>query len=75
METKTIHDLRNILSEEIDKLRNGDTTAANVNAVTNATGKILSTVKMEMEYNKLIGKQPSIKFLSTPEDENKQKPN
>jgi len=60
----TVNDLRKILSEEIAKIRAGTTTAANVNAVTNATGKILSTIKMEIEYNKLLGKTPFIPFLT-----------
>jgi hypothetical protein len=63
MGTKTISELRKILSEEIDGLRNGNTTPANVNAITNATGKILSSVKLEIEYNKMIGKKPEIDFL------------
>ena len=62
---KTINDLRVILAEEINKIRNGTTTAANVNAITNATGKILSTVKMEIEYNKLLGKTPLIPFIES----------
>jgi len=60
---KTVNDLRCILAEEIEKIRNGNTTAANVNAIVNATGKILTTVKMEIEYNKLIGKTPIIPFI------------
>lgn len=60
---KTVNDLRSILAEEIAKIRAGTTTAANVNAITNATGKILSTVKMEIEYNKLLGKTPHIPFI------------
>lgn len=60
---KTVNDLRAILVEEISNLKAGKTTAANVNAVTNATGKILSTVKLEMEYAKLIGKTPNIDFI------------
>ena len=61
---KTINDLRTILAEEIGKIRTGETTAANVNAIVNATGKILTTVKMEIEYNKLMGKAPTIDFLT-----------
>lgn len=61
---KTINDLRAILADEIEKIRSGATTAANVNAIVNATGKILTTVKMEIEYNKLIGKTPNIDFIS-----------
>lgn len=60
---RTVNDLRVILAEEITKIRAGTTTAANVNAITNATGKILSTVKMELEYNKLLGKTPFIPFI------------
>jgi len=59
----TINDLRKIMAEEIGKIRSGDTTAANVNAITNAVGKILSTVKMEIEYNKLMGRTPVIDFI------------
>ena len=61
---KTVNDLRSILAEEIQKIRSGNTTAANVNAIVNATGKILTTVKMEIEYNKLMGKTPVIPFIS-----------
>jgi hypothetical protein len=63
MQTKSLDDLRKILSEEIDKVREGKTSAANVNAVTNATGKILSSIKLEMEYYKLLGKVPDIDFV------------
>ena len=62
-----IDSLRGILAEEIQKLRDGHTNAANVNAVTNATGKILSTVKLEMEYCKLLGKTPDIDFIKISE--------
>lgn len=65
---KTVNDLRVILAEEISKIRAGTTTAANVNAITNATGKILSTVKMEIEYNKLLGKTPHIPFIDPLQD-------
>jgi hypothetical protein len=58
-----INELRTILSDEIRKVRDGSTTAANVNAVTNATGKILSTVKLQMEYCKLTGKNPELDLL------------
>lgn len=66
---KTVNDLRNILAEEIAKIRAGTTTAANVNAITNATGKILSTVKMEIEYNKLLSRTPHIPFIDSAKEE------
>lgn len=58
-----IHDIRNILAEQIQGLRAGETVPATANAITNAVGKILSSVKLEMEYSKLSGTQPNIGFL------------
>jgi hypothetical protein len=55
----TLNELRGILSDEIDKIRSGSTTAANVNAVSNATGKILSTIKLELEAVKMLGRKPT----------------
>jgi hypothetical protein len=53
-----MNDIRNMLCEEIEKLRQKQTTPSNVNAITNATGKILSTIKLELEYAKLLGQKP-----------------
>jgi hypothetical protein len=63
----TLNNLRDILAEQIYAIREGTTTAANVNAITNASGKILSSVKLEMEYYKTLGKTPEISFLRLPE--------
>lgn len=64
----TLNELRGILSDEIRKVRDGKTSAVAVNSISNATGKILSSVKLEMEYYRLIGKAPpSIPLLMTPE--------
>jgi len=60
---KTMNQIRDLLCEEIDALRAKKTTAANVNAVVNATGKILTTIKMEMEYAKSVGKSANMKFI------------
>jgi len=64
-ELKTVTDIRDMLTEEITRLRNGDTTPAAVNAIVNATGKVLSTVKMEIDYNKLVGRMPEIPFIKS----------
>ena len=58
-----IKGLRNSLLEEISKLKEGSTTPANVNAVTNASGKIISTVRLQLEYGKMTGKTPEIEFM------------
>lgn len=56
----TLNELRGVLSDEIEKLRGGNTTAASVNAVSNASGKILSTFKLELEVAKLLGRKPKL---------------
>ena len=64
----SLDEIRAVLADEIRKIRDGETTAANVNAISNATGKILSTVKIEMEYAKLLGHTPHIPILMRDED-------
>ena len=70
---KTMNELREMLGEEIDSIRAKKTTPGAVNAVCNATGKFLSTIKLEMEFAKMIGKQPSASFLKLM-DRDSQKP-
>jgi len=60
---KNMNDIRQMLAEEIQKLRDKQTTPANVNAIVNATGKILSTIKMEIDYAKLTNKHAKIDFI------------
>lgn len=65
MAALNLNDIREMLSAEIGKLQGGETTAANLNAITNATGKLLGTVKLEMEFYKLVGKPlPDIPMLT-----------
>jgi hypothetical protein len=63
MKQMTMVDLRTVLSEQIELIRKGKSTASNVNAISNATGKILSTIKLELEYHKLIGKAPNLSAM------------
>jgi hypothetical protein len=64
----SLSDLRSILSEQIEKIRTGQATAASVNAISNASGKILSSIKLELEYHKMIGKTPNIPALLTEQE-------
>lgn len=59
----SLDELRVVLSDSIRDLRTSEASAANVNAISNATGKILSSVKLQMEYYRLIGKTPDIPIL------------
>lgn len=68
----TFDELRSILSDEIDKLRNGDTTAVTVNAISNATGKYLSSIKLQLELYKMLGRRPDVQGL-LPEVEQEEK--
>lgn len=68
VKTPSFREVRSILAAEIAKLRRGDTTAANVNAVTNAVGKLLSSYKLEIEISKLLGKKPNAALLTEGED-------
>ena len=64
LDALTLEELRGILSDEIRRVRDGESSAASANAVTNATGKILSSIKLEMEYQKLTGRKANIPMLS-----------
>jgi hypothetical protein len=56
-------ELREALSDQIRKLQTDETTPGKANAVTNASGKILSSIKLEMEYFKQLGRPQTITFL------------
>ena len=69
---KTMDEIRTILSMEIDKLRDGDTSAAAVNAISNATGKFLSSIKLELEVHRVLGgKAPDVAGLLSSGETNK----
>jgi hypothetical protein len=55
----TLNELRGILSDEIEKLRTDKGTAQTANAISNACGKILSSVKLELEAYKMMGRKPT----------------
>lgn len=55
--------LQAMLSEQMDLLRNNKVDPKHVNAMVNAAGKILSSVKLELEYARMCGLQPNIPFI------------
>lgn len=63
MTINNVDELRNYLSNELERVSSGQTTPAAANASANLAGKILSSVKMELEYNKMVGASPQIGFL------------
>ena len=58
--------LHAVLSDEITQMRKGKRHAKDVNAVVNASAKMLSLVRLEMEYAKMLGVVPRIPFIKTP---------
>lgn len=61
----TLPELQEVLSDQIRKIEGGETTPAKVNAISNATGKILASVRLQMDYHRLSGKPlPEIPLLS-----------
>lgn len=64
MTISNVEDLRNYMAEELERLRTKESTPATANAAANIAGKMMSSVKMELEYNKMVGASPNISFLN-----------
>lgn len=60
---KTITELREQLLDAFDWVKADPRRANQVKEMTNAAGKILGTVKAQMEYSLLKGEEPDIAFL------------
>jgi len=56
MELNNMDDLRDVLITQIKKLDDKSTTPAVANAIFNGVGKILSTVKLEIEHSRYVRK-------------------
>ena len=62
-DVKTVSDLRSVLAEEITRLKTHKSTPKETNAVVHTVGTILSSVRLEMEYLKLMGLRLEIGFM------------
>ena len=60
---KDINELREQLLEAFDWVKNDPRRANQVKEMTNAAGKILGTVKAQLEYAVIKGEEPEIEFL------------
>jgi len=58
-----MQEIREVLSGVVMDLQNDKITAGKGNAIVNATGKLLSSVKLEMEYWKSRGKERINRFI------------
>lgn len=68
MSVTNIHELRASLSRTLEKVSNGELTPAAANAAANVSGKVLATIKMELDFSKASGYTPSIDFLTKTSD-------
>ena len=68
-----MQEIREVLSNVVKDLQEDNITAGKGNAIVNATGKILSSVKLEMEYWKTRGKERINNFIEIEETSKKPK--
>lgn len=60
---ENVTDLRNDLMDVYNAVRNKEIGLSEAKEVANVAGKILSSCKVQMEYNKYVGSKDSIHFL------------
>jgi hypothetical protein len=58
-----INELRDQLLDAFDWVKTDPRRAAQVKEMSNAAGKVLGTVKAQLEYSLLRGEEPDIPFL------------
>lgn len=63
MSIQTVDSLRNFLAEQLERVASGEITPAVANSQANIAGKMISSVKMQLEYNKMTGANNEISFL------------
>ncbi len=68
----TLGEMRVMFTDQFQQLREGKTTAANINAFANLGGKYLQSIKLELEAIKMLGQVPTNiqSLLAAPEGEN-----
>lgn len=64
MSATNIHELRESLARTLEKVSTGELSPAAANAAANVSGKVLATIKMELDFSKMSGNVPAIEFLA-----------
>jgi hypothetical protein len=60
---KDINELRNQLLDAFELVKQDPRRGNQVKEMTNAAGKVLGTIKAQLEYSMLRGEEPDIPFL------------
>jgi hypothetical protein len=63
MTPMNIESLRNILIETVSGLRAGHTTPSTAEAISNASGKIIASIRVQLEYARMRNEVPRIAFM------------
>lgn len=63
MSVNNVTGLRDELIKVFEELRTGKLKPAMAKEVNNTAGKIIGTAKVQLEFHKLTGTKPNIKFL------------
>ena len=58
-----IETLRSILIETVTELRAGTTPPGTAEAISNASGKIIASIRLQLEYAKARGEVPKMAFM------------
>jgi len=61
----TTNDLRKLLCETIAAVRNKAMTPDSADAISNASGKIIASLRVELEYRKMRGEIPLLPFMDS----------
>lgn len=67
MQIKNTKKIRGIIGEEIDLLRKGNSNPARANAIANLIGKLLNSVKLDIDVHRYVEKSKR-EDLTTPLD-------
>lgn len=68
MSANNVEVLRDHLFKTLKDLEKGDIEFEEANAVSKVSDSIMQTVKVEMEFSKMIGSVPKIEFLNVPQN-------
>ncbi len=64
-----IEQVRQMVAEEMTRLRDGISSPEQAKAMANTAGKVIAATALEMEYLRLSGRPMDIPFLNKPDTE------
>jgi len=60
MQIKNTDNVRKVIVEEIDLIKKGESNPARANAIANLVGKLLNSVKLDIEVHKYVAKATAV---------------